>query len=60
MDNITLAGYCQRKVIEAAKLIGMHDFIMRSPGNIICVMERDITLSLGSGSYCPSYGRCAT
>ena len=38
----------REKVIEAAKLIGMHDFIMLFPGDYdYNVMERGATLSLG-------------
>ncbi len=50
MDNITLRNpdIPGDKVIAAAKLIGMHDFIMRLPGGYdYNVMERGITLSLG-------------
>ncbi len=50
IDNITLrnTGISKEKVIEAAKLIGMHDFIMMLPGNYdFNVMERGATLSLG-------------
>jgi len=50
MDNITLRnpGISKESVIAAAKLIGMHDFIMRLPGGYdYNVMERGITLSLG-------------
>ena len=50
IDNITLrnSDIPKEKVIEAAKLIGMHDFIMRLPGNYdFDVMERGATLSLG-------------
>lgn len=50
MDNITLRNpeIPREKVIEAAKLIDMHDFIMRLPGGYdYNVMERGITLSLG-------------
>jgi ATP-binding cassette subfamily B multidrug efflux pump len=50
IDNITLRnpGISKEKVIEAAKLIGMHNFIMRLPGGYdYNVMERGITLSLG-------------
>ena len=50
LDNITLRNPAipREKVIEAAKLIGMHDFIMMLPGNYdFNVMERGATLSLG-------------
>ena len=50
IDNITLrnAEIPKEKVIEAARLIGMHDFIMQLPGNYdFNVMERGATLSLG-------------
>ncbi len=50
MDNITLRNpeISREKVIEAARLIGMHDFIMRLPGDYdFNVMERGATLSLG-------------
>ncbi len=50
MDNITLRnpGISKEKVIEAAKLIDMHDFIMQLPGDYdYNVMERGATLSLG-------------
>jgi len=50
LDNITLRNpeIPREKVIEAAKLIGMHDFIMMLPGNYdFDVMERGATLSLG-------------
>lgn len=50
MDNITLRNseIPREKVIGAAKLIGMHEFIMRLPGGYdYNVMERGITLSLG-------------
>jgi len=50
MDNITLRNpeISQERVIEAAKMIDMHDFIMRLPGGYdYNVMERGATLSLG-------------
>lgn len=50
LDNITLRNpdIPREKVIEAAQLIGMHDFIMMLPGNYdFNVMERGATLSLG-------------
>ena len=50
IDNITLrnTGISKEKVIEAAKLIDMHDFIMELPDNYdFNVMERGATLSLG-------------
>ncbi len=50
IDNITLRNpdISREKVIEAAKLIGMHNFIMMLPGNYdFNVMERGATLSLG-------------
>jgi len=49
-DNITLRNeeIPMERVIEAAKLIGMHDFIMRLPGGYhYNVMERGSSLSLG-------------
>ena len=49
-DNITLRNpdISREKVIEAARLIDMHDFIMRLPGGYdYHVMERGATLSLG-------------
>jgi len=49
-DNITLRNddIPEEKVIEAARLIGMHDFIMQLPGGYhFNVMERGSTLSLG-------------
>jgi ATP-binding cassette subfamily B protein len=49
-DNITLRNTNIKKedVVEAAKLIGVHDFIMRLPGDYdYNVMERGATLSLG-------------
>jgi len=50
LDNITLrnAGISQQQVEAAAKMIGVHDFIMQLPGNYhYNVMERGNTLSLG-------------
>ena len=49
-DNVTLRNNNIKKeeVIEGAKLIGVHEFIMRLPGNYdYNVMERGATLSLG-------------
>lgn len=49
-DNVTLRNPDIKKedVISAAKLIGIHDFIMQLPGNYdYHVMERGATLSLG-------------
>jgi ATP-binding cassette subfamily B protein len=50
VDNITLRNPLigMDQVIEAAKMIGMHDFIMQLPGGYdYQVMERGATLSLG-------------
>ncbi|RYY60537.1 MAG: ABC transporter ATP-binding protein [Chitinophagaceae bacterium] len=50
LENITLRNDAipREKVIEAARLIDMHDFIMRLPGGYdYNVMERGATLSLG-------------
>lgn len=50
VDNITLRNPSIGidKVMEAAKMIGMHDFIMQLPGGYdYQVMERGATLSLG-------------
>jgi ATP-binding cassette subfamily B protein len=50
VDNITLRNeeIPMERVINAAKLIGMHDFIMRLPGGYhYNVMERGGSLSLG-------------
>ena len=49
-DNVTLRNTNIKKeeVIQAAKLIGVHNFIMQLPGNYdYNVMERGATLSLG-------------
>lgn len=50
LENITLRNpeIDREKVIRAAKMIGVHDFIMQLPGNYdYNVMERGNTLSLG-------------
>ena len=50
LDNITLRNkdIPREKVIEAAQLIGMHEFIMELPGGYdYNVMERGSSLSLG-------------
>jgi ATP-binding cassette, subfamily B, multidrug efflux pump len=50
MDNITLRNpnILREQVIEAAKLIDVHDFIMQLPGGYdYNVMERGSTLSMG-------------
>jgi ATP-binding cassette subfamily B multidrug efflux pump len=50
VDNITLRNdeIPMEKVVEAARMIGMHDFIMRLPGGYhYNVMERGSSLSLG-------------
>lgn len=50
MDNIALhnPSITKEEVIHAAKLIGVHDFIMQLPGGYdFNVMERGHTLSLG-------------
>ena len=50
LDNITLRNpeITKERVVEAAKLIGVHDFIMQLPGDYeYNVMERGATLSLG-------------
>ena len=50
LDNITLRnpGIKKRDAIAAAKMIGVHDFIMQLPGGYdFNVMERGSTLSLG-------------
>ena len=53
MDNITLRNpeISREKVIEAAKMIDMHDFILRLPGGYdYNVMERGATLVTGSAA----------
>lgn len=50
LDNLTLRNEAIQfdQVVAAAKMIGMHDFIMQLPGNYdYQVMERGATLSLG-------------
>ena len=50
IDNVTLRNPDIKKedVVHAAKLIGIHDFIMQLPGNYdYNVMERGATLSMG-------------
>jgi ATP-binding cassette subfamily B protein len=50
LENITLRNpaISKERVVEAAKLIDMHDFIMQLPGGYdYNVMERGATLSLG-------------
>lgn len=50
LENITLRNpsISKEQVVEAAKMIGVHDFIMSLPGNYdYNVMERGSTLSLG-------------
>lgn len=50
LDNVTLRNPAIKKeeVIQAAKLIGIHDFIMQLPGGYdYNVMERGATLSMG-------------
>jgi ATP-binding cassette subfamily B protein len=50
LDNITLRDetITREQVIETAKMVGAHDFIMRLPGGYdYNVMERGATLSMG-------------
>lgn len=50
LDNVTLRNndISREEVIRAAKLIGLHDFILQLPGGYdYNVMERGATLSLG-------------
>ncbi len=50
MENITLrdSSFDRTKVIEAAKMIGAHEFIQKLPGGYdYQVMERGATLSMG-------------
>ncbi len=50
LDNITLKSpeISREQVIESAKLIGAHDFILKLPGDYdYQVMERGATLSMG-------------
>lgn len=49
-NNITLGdpAISREQIVEAAKLVGVHDFIMRLPGNYAYnVQERGATLSVG-------------
>jgi ATP-binding cassette subfamily B protein len=59
-DNVTLRNpnISQHQVEEAARLIGMHDFIMQLPGGYqYNVMERGATLSVGQRQLL-SFVRC--
>jgi ATP-binding cassette subfamily B protein len=50
LDNITLRNpaISEEEVVKAAKMMGLHDFIMQLPGGYqYHVMERGATLSLG-------------
>lgn len=50
LENVTLRNpaITEERVVEAARLIGVHDFIMQLPGGYSYnVMERGSTLSLG-------------
>ncbi len=50
LENVTLrnAAISRQQVVDAAKMIGVHDFIMTLPGNYdYNVMERGSTLSVG-------------
>jgi ATP-binding cassette subfamily B protein len=60
MDNVTLRNpaITREQVEQAAKLIGMHQFIMQLPGGYdYNVMERGITLSVGQRQLL-SFVRC--
>ncbi len=60
LDNVTLRNpdINKEQVIEAAKLIGVHDFIMQLPGGYdYNVMERGATLSVGQRQLL-SFIRC--
>lgn len=60
LENITLRNpdITTEQVMEAAKLIGVHDFIMRLPGGYdYKVMERGATLSVGQRQLL-SFIRC--
>lgn len=60
LDNVTLRNpaISRQQVEEAAKLIGLHDFIMQLPGGYdFNVMERGATLSVGQRQLL-SFIRC--
>ena len=60
LDNVTLrnAAISRRQVEDAARLIGLHDFIMQLPGGYdYNVMERGATLSVGQRQLL-SFIRC--
>jgi ATP-binding cassette, subfamily B, multidrug efflux pump len=60
LDNVTLRNpnITKEQVVEAARMIGMHEFIMQLPGNYdYNVMERGATLSVGQRQLL-SFIRC--